>query len=459
MDDRPAVRPGPNRSRDRRYAPLSREKSRNTDDERPAQHEVKPFRRPATGTKPGGPHKRPLQPGRMRFTGRFDDEDEREREERPAGPAGHRHSQGRRADGRPVPPRPRADGAKSGRRSRPDKESPTRAGDRSKPRAEPGRGAAEQAIQVKWTGLRPLYDFWGERIPRYYSVEALARTISRQFPNKDKFIVPSVKQLLGPSPVVSLSFELFQEGKYQLIFLLRAINAKRKQAVFGFVAAKRAGDFSKVALQEHENLMILHQRAPEYVVRPFTGGRVMIVERRKPSDKPQEIYAYVTQWLGNYHELGVARTLQFYVNVKNPQLFTVAQTEDLKGQMVEIIARTYDPVRRDCMEMPQIASGDFVVTKPTQGRPRLRLIACRNLLRNMTPAKILHRIVEAQWDWGGRDFRLAPERADTVYDGLKRALGDEQAKAWLIDYRDQVVKGAFKARRPLTREALDELLA
>src|SRR5690606_35872386 len=104
--------------------------------------------------------------------------------------------------------------------------------------------------------------------------------------------------------------------------------------------------------------------------------------------QPRFIYVYLTQWLQGYHELGVQRDLQFYVNVERPLAFTIAQTEILKRRMVEIIARTYSDETHDCMEMPQIASGDFVVTKPSRGEPRVKLIACRRLLRNMTPAKL-----------------------------------------------------------------------
>lgn len=311
-------------------------------------------------------------------------------------------------------------------------------------------------MDVRWLNLQPLYDFWGQRIPRYFNLPSLVRAMEGLLRGNDRFVVPSIQQALGPAPIVSLTFELFQEGQFQLIFLLRAVNAKRKAGTFGFVVAKRPGDFSKVAANEHENLRILHERAPDQVVKPFRGGRIVIFDRRL-GEEPKEIYAYLTQWLGSYHELGVTRNLLFYVNIKTPQTFTPLQTEQIKGQMVEIVARSYSPEERTAMEMPQIASGDFVVTKPAQGTPRIKLIACRRLLRNMTPAKIIHRILDAHWDWGGRDFRLAPERAETIFQGLKRALDEKTARAWLEEYRKQLDNGQFKEQTPLTRAALDEL--
>jgi hypothetical protein len=155
--------------------------------------------------------------------------------------------------------------------------------------------------------------------------------------------------------------------------------------------------------------------------------------------------------------LGVAKTHQFYINVLNPQNLSIPQTEELKGQMVEIIARSYDPAKRTCMEMPQIASGDFVVTKPGQGDLRLKVIACRNLMRNMTPPKLIDQIVAARWEWAGRPFRLAPEYTETFFDGLKRAVGEEIARAWLLQYRLGVEEKRYPERHPLKREELDAL--
>jgi hypothetical protein len=301
-----------------------------------------------------------------------------------------------------------------------------------------------------------MYDFWGNKIQRFFSLQALLRATEGVLHGNDRFIVPSVQEIIGPSPITSLTFELFQEGKFQLIFMLRASNERRKLGNFAFVVAKRPGEFSKIAAEEHANLATLNARDPEHVVRPFRGGRLVIFDRNL-GDAPKQIYAYLTQWLTDYHEMGVTKTLQFYVNIKKPVNFTAAQTEDIKGQIVEVIARSFDPETGTCMEMPQIASGDFVVTLPTGGRPRIKLIACRRLLRNMTPTRVIHRILDARWEWAGRDFHLAPERPETILAGLERALGKETAKAWLAEYRQKLGAGTFREARPLTREALEEL--
>ncbi len=327
----------------------------------------------------------------------------------------------------------------------------------AKPGARDGAAHGSEAIpRLLWTELRPMYDFWGAEIRRFYQLETLVNAVGKYVHERDTFILPSVHEVLGPAPLTSLTFELFQEGQFQLIFRLRAINVHRNVATFAFVVAKKEGDFSRVASNEHALLRVLHERCPEFVVRPYLGGAIFIPNRREPN-RPRPIYAYLTQWLNSYHELGVNRSLQFFINAKQPHVFTIAQTEELKAQMIEIIARTFDPQRRDSMELPQIASGDFVVTKPRRGTPRLKLIACRGLLRGLTPAKLLHQIVDVRWDWGGRQLRLLPNDPALVLEGLSRARGPQQARAWLKEYRKAIESGKFPEQKGLSISKLSSL--
>ncbi|MCX5758804.1 MAG: hypothetical protein NTU83_09935, partial [Candidatus Hydrogenedentes bacterium] len=266
------------------------------------------------------------------------------------------------------------------------------------------------------------------------------------------FIVPAIQEVMGPSPVASLVFELFQEGKYQLIFRLQAFNAKRKRFVFGFVAAKHEGAYSEVARGEHANLCILHERAPNWVVRPFHGGTIFLPDRHQRKEHGREVFVYLTQWLTGYHELGVNRDLQFFINVAKPHTFTIAQTEELKARMVEIVARTYNAAKGDCMDMPQVASGDFVVTPPAPGPPKLKLIACRRIVRHVTPVKFIHRIVSTTWNWGGKAFRIAPTELSMLLTALTRARGEEEALAWMGQYRAALENGKLPLTEPWTLE-------
>ena len=84
-------------------------------------------------------------------------------------------------------------------------------------------GKPTPGLQIRWAGFRPMYDYWGEEIRRYYQLDTLAAGVEQLvFSGQDRIILPSVHRILGPAPISSLVFELFQEGKYQLIFRMRA---------------------------------------------------------------------------------------------------------------------------------------------------------------------------------------------------------------------------------------------
>ena len=351
---------------------------------------------------------------------------------------------GKALTAQPRKPGPRKPApAKSG----PSKATPAKPGPR-KPVPRSPRATAE--MRIKWFNLGPMFDFWGQEMRRYFHMDTLTNATDKYLRERDTCIIPSVQEVLGPSPVVTLAFELFQEGRFQLIFRLRATNMKGKQAFFAFVVAKNHEECSAVASKEYNNLRILHQRSPKYVVRPFRFGKIYLPDRHGRQQHAREVFVYLTQWLGDFHELGIDRSLQFFINVKTPQLLTLTQTEELKGKIVEIIASTYDPVRRLGMEMPQVASGDFVVTKPTRGSLKIRMIACRKLIPNTMPAKLLSRLATMSWDWGGREFHLAPMETATVVKALENALGKETARDWLAQYVEAVKTKKVKSAEPLS---------
>jgi len=331
-----------------------------------------------------------------------------------------------------------------------------RSTDTKTPRRRPE--AASKGPRVRWKGFRPLYDFWGHEIKRFYKLETLASAVEWSLQTRDRFILPSVQDLLGPGAVTTLSFELFQEGKFQLIFRLKAGNARRKEGFLAFVVAKRTGDFSVVAAAEHRNLEMLNARARGHVVRPFRGGNLFLPDRHRRAEHGREVYAYLTQWLNGYHELGVAENLHFIMNIVPRHTFSLAQTDALKGNMIEIIARSYDPRKGECMEMPQIASGDFVVTPPGKSGPRLKLIACRRFLKHVTPAKLIHKLASASWPWGDRTLYLMPEDPDIFFESILAAAGEESARAWLTQYADAVSAHRMPEPETLPVELVSEWL-
>ena len=297
-------------------------------------------------------------------------------------------------------------------------------------------------LYVKFKNLGPMYDFWGDEFKRHFNLETLASALERHLRTRDRFITPSIQQKLGAPPLKSFTVELFQEGKFQLIFRVKALNVVGKSTTIGLVVAKNHKEYSEVAKKEHALLNILHDRVPKCVVEPMKGGYIFMPDRHRRKEHDREIYAYCTTWLGGYHELGIQKDLRLFINVAKPIPFTTAQTEALKRRMLEIILRTYDPVRRNCMAIPQLASGDFVVSKPTRTKkPQLMLIACRDMENRISPPQLIRRIIEAEWPWGKRVYRLMPSEPEEFVQALVNALGKEEAMTWLSSYKKAVTKG------------------
>jgi hypothetical protein len=75
------------------------------------------------------------------------------------------------------------------------------------------------------------------------------------------------------------------------------------------------------------------------------------------------------------------------------------------------------------MEPPQIASGDFVVSRPEAGRPvQLCLIACRHILTSVSLARCLRLFLGYQGQWAGKVFHLLPKDPRLLFDALNQGL-------------------------------------
>lgn len=300
--------------------------------------------------------------------------------------------------------------------------------------------------RVKWSGFKEMKDFWGQTMKRFYQLETLANATEASLTWRNSFVFRSVHEALGPQEIISMQFELFQEGRYQLIFRLRAVNSNGKTAQLAYVAAKNHEECTDVAKTEHFNLRTLAARMPKHVVQPYWGGTVVLPDRHKRKEQDRHVYAYLTGWLNGYEELGVTRSLQFYVNGLKKHTFTLAETEQLKGQVLEIVASSHDEQSRTAMALPQVASGDFVVRR--DGGLALKLIACRKMQKNISRQKLLSQVLTQSWDWGGRTFKLAPEDPTTVLAALTRAWGEDIAKTAIRAYLDGVAAGRLPGKRP-----------
>ncbi len=319
-------------------------------------------------------------------------------------------------------------------------------------------------IKVLWSGFRPFYDYWGNELKRFYQFDTLVNSFNNYLCGKDKFTIPSIQKVLGNTQITSLKIHLFQEGKYQFIFQLKAENQKLKKTHFALVIAKDGDEFSKVAKSEHQYLIILNKKCPEYVVKPFLGDYLFFPDRHNRKEFHRKIYAYLTQWLNGFDELGINKNLQFFTNVPNPHTFSIEETNQIKVKIIETIISLYDEKKRTSIALPEIASGDFVIKRSPSGQHRIKLIACRRLIKPISPPELIAKILTTSWNWGNKKFNLIPDDPLDFLSAFYNILGKEKSLLWFNNIWQQeekriphpVVPGEYiKALKKLSTVKID----
>ena len=331
-----------------------------------------------------------------------------------------------------MPPRPPGrSGRRQGGRGGHSKSKPGARGSNKPARLGP-------PLRVRWKSPPPVSGIKGDESRRHYKLETLASATERLLRANDQFIVPSIQAMLGPAPLASLDFELVLENAYRLVFKAGATNAKKKRGHFAFVVAKNQTEYSNLVRSEHEHLALLHPRAPHHILKPYRRGEIFLPDRHGRPGHHRKVFAYVMQGLGPFRELGLGRDHQFFVNTAPRRKASRKQTEALKGKLVELIARTYDPATRDCMGIPDVASGDLAATLPRSGPPQLRLMACREVLRRVTPARLIHRMIGARWESRVNDVMVVPADPRDFARAILKGRGAEEGRGWLRQYFEAV---------------------
>lgn len=297
-------------------------------------------------------------------------------------------------------------------------------------------------LYIKFKNLDPRFDIDGKEIKRQYKMETLTNALSKQIRTNDKFVLSSIRQVLGPVPIKNMDIELVHESRYRFTFRIKVLAANRKQASFGLVVAKNHKEYSELTKSERSIMRILHERVPKCVMEPLKGGTIFLPDRHKRKDFDRDVFAYMTTWNGHSHELDIQKNQNLFLKAPKPVRFTAPETQAIKRRMLEIILRTYDPARRNGMSIPLSPVSDFLAIKASRGTPQLMLTACTDMQNRVSPAKLIHRIVSAEWKVNKNTYNLTPDDPTELLQALTNALGKQDAIEWLTQY-----KKAVKAKR------------
>lgn len=319
------------------------------------------------------------------------------------------------------------------------------------------RAARKPGLRIKWTELEERLDDAGRPLKRFYKVDTFSSALNKQILDKGGFVANTIEAVLGRVPLSSMSFQLVHENAYRFVFRARVVNKNGKRASFGVVAAKNAEEFSSLLRREYLNLSGLHEQAPRLVIRPFGDGNVYLPDRHRRRELGRDIYTYTAEWPTAHSALRIGKSRQFFVDAPRNVAFSQQEAERIKQRIVEIVVRTYDPDQRTSVELQSLVPDDFVVTRPRGGSPRLKLIGCRQLQRNVSPQKLIHGLVVAKWKIAGTDFPLQPADPKWFVESILNAAGKTDGAAWLGRYAAAVRRKTLPESRRLPLDLLVEL--
>ncbi len=310
---------------------------------------------------------------------------------------------------------------------------------------------------IKFKNLDERVDLHGNTLKRHYKLETLTNAVEKQIRSHDRFILSSIQSIMGPTNMKTITFELVAENRYKFTFHCKAINVNRNQVSFALVVAKNNQEYSELVRKEATMLRVLHDRLPKWTVEILKGGQIFLPDRHRRKDFDRDLHAYMTVWPKGFHEMQVQKNNCLRSCGSKGKPFTHQQSQALKRRMVEIILRTYDPVRRNGMAIPQLLSGDFFVTAPGKNLSQVKIMGCREMQNRVSPMMLVHRILDAAWDWNKRPYALAPDDPREVVQAFVNAVGKETAMEWLGDYKKAVKSKRLAQLEHFDIETMDKL--
>jgi hypothetical protein len=308
-----------------------------------------------------------------------------------------------------------------------------------------------------------MSDYWGRAFPRPLGSNALLQAIRGYLARPAGALIGSLGKLhqnnYGFEDLRTVTAGLFQEGEYAYVFRINVEAEDRMKSRLAMIVAKNEGGMSRLAKLEHDNLKRLHERCKDNVVRPLQGGLMTVLGPR-----PARVYAYFTVWLNRFHELGVHhKNMNFYVNELPFQYFDSRMSDRIKGQMLGLMFRLYDPLLREAVEPPKVGAGDFVITRKSPHE--LKIIACRKILKGVSLDRCMTLYLGYQGTWGDRLFHFVPNEIkplrQALIEGLviHHGLRAEDVLLALKHYRDSLARIKSRQDEWTPLAALNKLLS
>jgi len=144
------------------------------------------------------------------------------------------------------------------------------------------------------------------------------------------------------------------------------------------------------------------------------------------------------------------------------QYFDSRTSDRIKGRMLGLMFRLYDPLRREAIEPPKVGAGDFVMTRKSPHE--LKLIACRKMIKGVSLDRCMALYLGYRGTWGDRLFHFVPNEIEPLRQALieglviHHGLRAEDVLLALKRYRDSLARNEPGQDRWTPLSVLNELL-
>ncbi len=280
-------------------------------------------------------------------------------------------------------------------------------------------------VDVQWPGVRATPD---GTLKRFYRMDSLITGVEGLLARKDCWLLTGVQDKLGPEDVTKLSFQFLREDKHSLIFQINAANIVGRKGRFSLLVSRNHEEHMRGLERRLQGLELAASKAPGLAVQLLGMGPIFLPDRPGRRKEQRPLLAAITGMPSgvpcNWNRNG-----QIVLDGATPTTLTLADSDLVRRQVVELVLRCYEPVQRDGIAPPTLRTGDLLVYKPARAPVKVAYAGGDLLGGRPNPVRLIARLFE---DRGGGKW--LPQDPDNLFRGAVAAVGRERARAWLGDY-------------------------
>ncbi len=319
---------------------------------------------------------------------------------------------------------------------------------------EPKRGAG---IRFDWDFNHPPYHPSAPPARHFFQGESLARSLELAIARADSLLFPASTRGVAPSNVQAVSGAIVAENNYSIEIHLEFRGIERKSHRLRLVVARNDQELALMVKAEGRNLTAVAPRLPKQLAPPLAGGLLFLPDRHRRTGQNRRIPAYATRPIPESLYCGIGGPEQFIAYSASPRLLSRDVTDKIKGRILEICMRSFDPRARTAMPPPDLQRGTLRLSARAGAAGEFVITGCPFLWDHMDHVGLIHRLTGFDWKEGDRGMPLLPADHGLLREAMIIALGKPTSREWLKEYAAALEQGRYKPHHRFSLDALASL--